>query len=179
MGGVEHASEAPLHEVTVPAFRLGCRPVTNGQYALFLADCPDVELPRYWEGLGPEESDGPVVGVSWEEARRFAAWAGGRLPSEAEWEYVASADDRLRKSWGVEDHFGRVVQWTDDDWHGNYAGAPGDGSAWIDEPRQALRVVRGTAWFHDGRHARPSFRSWDQPLARDDYIGFRIASSDA
>jgi formylglycine-generating enzyme required for sulfatase activity len=178
MGSGELATEAPQHEATVAAFKMGCRPVTNGQYALFLAECPDIELPRYWDRLGPEESDRPVVGVSWEDARRFASWAGGRLPSEAEWEYVAAAEDRLRESWGVEDLFGSVVQWTEDDWHGSYAGAPCDGSAWIETPRRALRVVRGTAWFHDAAHARATLRSWDQPLARDDYVGFRIACSD-
>jgi formylglycine-generating enzyme required for sulfatase activity len=178
MGGIGVACEGPLHEVKVAPFHMGRSPVTNQTFERFLTENPHEPVPRFWDPSSPRESDAPVVGISWETARRFARWSGGRLPSEAEWEYVARLSQRELRALGIRGLFGTVVQWVEDDWHSSYLAAPAEGSAWIDTPRSVLRVVRGTAWFHDPTLVRPSLRSWDQPLAQDDYIGFRIAADD-
>lgn len=47
---------------------------------------------------------------------------------------------------GLCDMAGNVHEWLEDDFHGNYAGAPNDGSAWIDSPRSPMRIMRGGSW---------------------------------
>jgi ergothioneine biosynthesis protein EgtB len=112
--------ERPRHDVLLSPHAIAARPVTNGEWAEFIADGgyqtatlwlsdgwewvrrERIEAPLYWRGDGTaftlggrREIDGaaPVAHVSYYEADAFARWAGARLPTESEWEDFASGAD--------------------------------------------------------------------------------------
>ena len=103
------------HEITVGEFRrfveetgydppLGCRVWSGGQWVM--------DRQRSWRDPGfaqPPADDDPVVCVDWEDARAYAAWLSAksglhyRLPSEAEWEYVARGGTPFPRYWSADD----------------------------------------------------------------------------
>lgn len=125
MGSEERADEQPVGEVWVDGFWIDRTPVTNGQFRAFweagLYDDPTApcweglqagyqwirkmeerRVPRYWYDPQWNQSDQPIVGVTWYEAMAYARWAGKRLPTEAEWEKAARGADGRRFPWGNE-----------------------------------------------------------------------------
>ena len=105
------ADELPRHQVELPSFELSLTPVTNAQYQRFVSTGA-APAPAHWiEGMPPPGLEHhPVTWVDWFEAGAFCAWAGGRLPSEAEWEKAARGTDARRYPWGgLDDPEGRAV----------------------------------------------------------------------
>jgi formylglycine-generating enzyme required for sulfatase activity len=186
--GPARADELPRHIVDLPSFELSRTPVTVAEYSAFAP--PPV----------PGRDDDPVTYVTWFEAGAFCAWAGGRLPSEAEWEKAARGADGRRFPWGNEEDATRALVGL-----GLKEGAPepvgsrpsgagpygtldlaGNVWEWVStayapypfDPAAtgAERVLRGGSYASPGLdYARGAMRSHSRPERRQAHIGFRVA----
>ncbi|OED36239.1 hypothetical protein AB833_26740 [Chromatiales bacterium (ex Bugula neritina AB1)] len=78
---------------------------------------------------------------------------------------------------GLCDMAGNVWEWLEDDWHGNYDGAPDDGSAWLSKEEGRSRVIRGGSFSNGPRNARVADRYWFEPDNRAVSLGFRLSRS--
>ncbi len=77
---------------------------------------------------------------------------------------------------GLYDMSGNVREWCEDQWHGNYHGAPKDGSAWVDQKQGAPRVRRGSGWNGSAQYCRSAYRDSNDPGVRYG-LGFRLVLS--
>jgi formylglycine-generating enzyme required for sulfatase activity len=107
MGSDEKEDEQPIHSVPVKGFWMYRFPVTQALYRSYMNTVntpgapPSVPPPGMYL-RGAEHAEKPIAGVKWNEAAAYATWAGGRLPTEAEWEWAARGEAGNRYPWGDE-----------------------------------------------------------------------------
>jgi len=116
-------NESPVHQVELSPFSISKYPITVGQFQRFVED-GGYDDEKYWINgkFGKfKESDKwqdqlqflsrPVVRISWYEAAAYCQWAGGRLPTEAEWERAARGPDKncLKYPWGNKEPDGETA----------------------------------------------------------------------
>ncbi len=180
------AGETRQPLVDVAAFELARTPVTNADYERFVAES-GAAAPPHW----PAPPDHPVTFVDWDEAAAFCAWAGGRLPTEAEWEKAARGTDGRTYPWGDEEDqslaaVGAGTKHGSTSPVGSHPGGASPyglldmaGNVWewtATEYPPGERVLRGGSFASPGlAWARCTMRSHSRPCRRQAHIGFRVA----
>lgn len=117
-------------------------------------------------GPEPRHPDAPVTHLSWYEASAYAAWAGARLPTEAEWEAGADAFD-----WGAR------WEWTASAYqpYPGFTRAEGAVGEYNGKFMVNQQVLRGASFATPPGHARRTYRNFFQPPLRWQYTGLRLA----
>jgi len=190
--------EKPPHQVTITkGFWLGQTEATVAAYRRF-AGSTGARMPAAPEfNAGWNNQDMPIVNVSWDDATAFCGWAGGRLPTEAEWEYAARAGStearygpidevawyannsglkthdvgqKRANAFGLYDMLGNVWEWVNDwDDENNYKDGPSQDPA--GPASGTLHVLRGGSWDVTPRDVRVSYRGGDNPAYMYNYVG--------
>ena len=220
-GGFAFDNELPRHRSWLQPFLLADRPVTNGEWLAFMADGgyvrPELWLsegwgtvtaqrwsaPLYWQpdgdgwsvhtlhGVRAVDLDAPVSHISHFEADAFARWAGGRLPTEEEWEAVVAArapswPDRALRS-GLEPvmpatgqsalALGEVWEWTASAYlpYPGFVPAAGAVGEYNGKFMVNQHVLRGASAATPAGHARTTYRNFFPSASRWAFSGVRLA----
>lgn len=212
--------EGPRHAALLSRHAIADRTITNGEWAQFIADggygeprywlsdgwawvkAEGVHAPLYWQRLGgtwtrfgldgrrPIDPAAPVTHISFYEADAYASWAGARLPTEAEWESAAQAQDPAggnqldraepvepRPSLGGPAFFGDVWEWTGSAYrpYPGFKAAEGAVGEYNGKFMSGQQVLRGGSCATPRGHARASYRNFFYPHQRWQFTGVRLA----
>ncbi|MCP9834465.1 MULTISPECIES: ergothioneine biosynthesis protein EgtB [unclassified Cyanobium] len=205
-GGFHFDNEAPRHRQWLEPFSLAETLVTNEAYAAFITDGgyrrPELWMsegwavvqergwcaPRYWRGdwefslagRRPRHPQAPVRHLSWFEADAFARWSGARLPSEAEWELVAT-EAAQPGGRPLPQAFGALWQWTATPYrpYPGFRPAAGAVGEYNGKFMTSQFVLRGSSFLTPAGHARTTYRNFFAPHCRWMAAGLRLARDGA
>lgn len=195
-------SEKPAHQVAISrGFLIGQTPVTVSAYKRFTGAMGRQMPSSPTFNLGWANENMPIVRVTWDDAQAYCAWVGGRLPTEAEWEYAARGEStearygpvdevawydgnsgnqtyevaqKRANDFALYDMLGNVRQWCNDWYETKYY--PSGSSQDPQGPESGLqRVVRGGSWVSKPLSVRVSNRDASIPTEGNSDIGFRCA----
>ena len=210
-----YSNEKPVHTPNLDAFWIDETEVTNGRYAKCVQSGTCL-VPKNFSSYSHASyyantvfDNFPVINVTWNQAKTYCEWVGGRLPTEAEWEKAARGLKKPTYPWGEKitrlnanfnQNYVDVIQVASLEGGRSPYGAydmAGNVSEWVadwysgsyydkspaDNPSGPLsgtqRVIRGGSWADTANSERSSARD---PLSPDTYnnnLGFRCASSTA
>jgi len=149
-------NEQPQHPVYLDAFRISKYEITNAQYAQCVRAtvCSEPEELAYYEDT--DYANHPIAYVSWHNAKTFCTWMGGRLPTEAEWEYAARGPDGRIYPWGNDPPTCARAQFGECGRHTVPVGTRSDGASWCGAEDMAGNVWEWVNDRYDGDYYRVS-----------------------
>ncbi|MRX26613.1 ergothioneine biosynthesis protein EgtB [Kangiella sp. HZ709] len=214
-------NETPQHKVYLQAFEIADRLVTNADFLQFIEANGYVssdywlsdgwttvksngwKCPLYWfkrdgdwyqyglNGVQPLNLGAPVSHVSAYEADAFARWSNARLPTEAEWEHVASKfeikgnfvesgrlqTEKNEQPLEVKQLYGDVWEWTSTAYgpHPGFNPAKGAVGEYNGKFMCNQQVLKGGSCVTSSEHIRSSYRNFFYPDARWQFSGIRLA----
>jgi hypothetical protein len=185
-GDLAEEGEPSGRRVHVAPFYLQQHEVTNAEYRRF--------DPKHDAGA---PGDHPVVNVSWFDAMAYAAWVGGTLPSEAQWEFAARGSTGRPYPWGSErpsrtranyahdgSGFGRapgtspVGSFPEGATPENVQDLAGNVWEWCRDGAPNARFLKGGSFFNGERYLAPDARNSLHPEGSESIVGFRVAWPD-